>query len=75
MSLAKAREKHLVARQMLADGADPTAEKQQPLQIFEDVAREWHGRWCEVRNDRHAHYGNGAKRQPSPHLEIYLAPR
>ena len=56
VSLAKAREKHLVARQMLADGVDPTAEKQQPLQIFEDVAREWHGRWCEARNDRHAHY-------------------
>lgn len=48
--LAKAREKHLQARQMLAEGIDPNASKQQAKQAkqaalkntFENIAREWH---------------------------------
>jgi len=48
--LTKAREKHLQARQMLAEGIDPNASKQQAKQAkqaalkntFENIAAEWH---------------------------------
>lgn len=56
VSLAKARARHQAAREQLADGLDPCAEKQTAGKTFEAVAREWFGHWKTGRNERHAHY-------------------
>lgn len=56
VSLAKARTRHFEARQLLADGVDPSAEKQISGKTFETVAREWYAHWMTGRNERHAHY-------------------
>jgi integrase len=54
--LAKARDRHLEARRLLADGVDPCVEKQVSGKTFEAVAREWHEHWKASRHQRHAHY-------------------
>ena len=54
--LGRARERHLKARQLLADGVDPCVEKKASTYTFETVAREWHEHWKASRHDRHAHY-------------------
>jgi integrase len=56
VGLAKARERHLRARQLLADGVDPSAERRAAGKTFEAVAREWHAHWKAERHQRHAHY-------------------
>jgi integrase len=56
VSLVKARARHQVAREQLADGVDPSQEKQASGKSFEVVAREWFARWKTDRNERHAHY-------------------
>ena len=56
MSLAKARERHLEARRLLADGIDPSAERKTASKTFEEVAREWHAHWKSNRHERHAQY-------------------
>ena len=55
-SLAKARARHLEARERLADGADPAAAKQVLSEDFETVARQWFARWKTGRNERHTVY-------------------
>lgn len=55
-SLAKARARHLEARERLADGADPAAAKQALSEDFETVARQWFARWKTGRNERHTVY-------------------
>src|SRR4029077_16050090 len=56
VGLAKARARHLEARQLLADGIDPSTEKRAAGKTFETVAREWHTHWMANRHQRHAHY-------------------
>lgn len=56
VGLAKARERHLAARQLLTENMDPAAEKQAAGKTFEEVAREWHGHWKTSRHERHSHY-------------------
>jgi integrase len=56
VSLAKARERHQNARQLLADGTDPCVEKKASSHTFESVARDWHAHWKSSRHERHAHY-------------------
>jgi len=56
VSLAKARDRHQKARELLAEGVDPCVEKQATGKTFETVAREWHGHWKSGRHERHAHY-------------------
>ena len=56
VSLAKARDRHLKARQLLADNVDPCVEKKASSYTFETVAREWHSHWRSSRHERHAHY-------------------
>lgn len=56
VSLAKARDRHLKARQLLADNVDPCVEKKASSYTFETVAREWHSHWKSSRHERHAHY-------------------
>ena len=55
-SLAKARARHLEARERLADGADPAAAKPVLSEDFETVARQWFARWKTGRNERHTVY-------------------
>jgi len=59
VSLAQARQRHQEARQMLADGTDPMAQRKQPAVLaltFEDVARQWLAHWGANREARHAGY-------------------
>ena len=56
VSLLKVRGRHRIAREQLADGVDPSLEKQASGKSFEAVAREWFARWQTDRNQRHAHY-------------------
>jgi integrase len=57
VSLTQARDRHFNARQLLAKGIDPSAEKQNSGKTFETVAREWHAHWMGGgRHERHAHY-------------------
>lgn len=56
VSLAMARGRHQRARQLLADGIDPGAQREASAKTFETVAREWHTRWKENRHQRHAYY-------------------
>ena len=56
VGLAKARERHLEARQLLANGDDPGKERRTAGKTFEEVAREWHTHWKGNRHERHAHY-------------------
>jgi integrase len=56
VSLTKARARHQAAREALADGTDPGAEKPGAQRTFESVAREWHAHWSAGRHERHAHY-------------------
>ncbi len=56
VSLAKARERLQAARERLADGIDPAAEKQATSKSFESVAKEWYQRWKAGRNERHTVY-------------------
>jgi len=56
VSLAKARDRHQKARELLTEGVDPCLEKQATGKTFETVAREWHGHWKSSRHERHAHY-------------------
>lgn len=54
--LALARERHLAARRLLAEGADPGAEKQSKGLSFEAVARRWHKHWGVNKTERHTAY-------------------
>lgn len=54
--LARARERHQNARQLLADKVDPCVEKKASSYTFEAAAREWHEHWKAGRHERHAHY-------------------
>jgi integrase len=56
VSLAKARERHQEARRHLADGVDPSAERQSSAKSFELVARDWHAHWKAGRSQGYAHY-------------------
>lgn len=56
VSLAKARSRHQEARERLADGIDPGAEKKATEMTFEAAARRWYLHWKTGRNDRHAVY-------------------
>ncbi|HTY50227.1 MAG TPA: integrase arm-type DNA-binding domain-containing protein [Steroidobacteraceae bacterium] len=56
VSLAMARGRHQHARQLLADGIDPGAQRETSTKTFEVVAREWHTRWKANRHERHAYY-------------------
>ena len=56
VSLAKARLRHCEARELLADGIDPSARKKEVSKTFEAVAREWHARWSAPLRSRFAHY-------------------
>ncbi|MBS0388810.1 MAG: DUF4102 domain-containing protein, partial [Proteobacteria bacterium] len=57
VTLAEARDRHIIARQSLAKGVDPSAKKQQSDKTFEAVAREWHTHWLSSgRHERHAYY-------------------
>ena len=56
VGLAKARARHREARELLADGIDPSADKRSASKTFETAAREWHARWKTNRHPRHAHY-------------------
>jgi integrase len=56
VSLAKARDRHQKARELLTEGVDPCLEKKATGKTFETVAREWHGHWKSSRHERHAHY-------------------
>ena len=56
VSLAKARLRLCEARELLADGIDPSARKKEISKTFEAVAREWHARWSARLHSRHAHY-------------------
>jgi integrase len=56
VGLAKARSRHQKARQKLADGIDPSTERQASSKTFESVAREWHEYWRTDRDPRHADY-------------------
>ena len=54
VSLALARTRLQEARQRLAVGVDPLAERRATGLTFEAVAREWHRRWKPGRSVRHA---------------------
>jgi len=59
VSLAQARQRHQEARQVLASGSDPMAQRKQPVAqalTFEDVARQWLAHWGAHREARHAGY-------------------
>ena len=56
VSLTKARARHQAAREELAEGIDPGAEKPGASRTFESVAREWHAHWSSGRHERHAYY-------------------
>jgi integrase len=56
VSLARARECHREARQQLAQGIDPSAQKQELGKTFEVVAREWYARWATGRHHQYAFY-------------------
>jgi integrase len=56
VTLAMARSRHQRARQLLADGVDPGAEREASEKTFEVVAREWHRHWKANRHERHAYY-------------------
>ena len=56
VGLAKARARHLQARQLLADGFDPCNARRAAGKTFETLAREWHTHWMANRHQRHAHY-------------------
>jgi integrase len=56
VSLARARACHLEARQQLAQGIDPSAEKQVQGKTFEVVARAWYARWSPNRHAQYAFY-------------------
>lgn len=56
VSLAKARARHQRARERLAEGIDPSIDKQVSAKTFEAVAREWYAHWKSGRNERHAGY-------------------
>ena len=61
LSLSTAREKHLEARQKLAEGIDPSAAKQDAKQdakdrhrdCFENIATEWFGKFSDGWTDNH----------------------
>lgn len=56
VSIAKARTRHYEARQQLADGIDPSAEKRSSGKNFEQVARDWHAHWKSGRSPVYAAY-------------------
>lgn len=56
VSLAKARVRLGEARELLADGIDPSARKKEVTKTFEAVAREWHARWSALLLSRYADY-------------------
>ena len=56
VTLAMARTRHQHARQHLADGIGPGAERETSEKNFEAVAREWHVHWKANRHQRHAYY-------------------
>ena len=56
VSLAKARVRLGEARELLADGIDPSARKKEVTKTFEAVAREWHARWSALLLGRYADY-------------------
>lgn len=56
VSLAKARVRLGEARELLADGIDPSARKKEVTKTFEAVAREWHARWSAHLLGRYADY-------------------
>ena len=56
VSLAKARRRLKEARELLADGTDPSARRKEASKTFEAVAREWHARWSAQLRGRYGHY-------------------
>ncbi|MGQ0430347.1 MAG: tyrosine-type recombinase/integrase [Gammaproteobacteria bacterium] len=56
VSLAKARLRLREARELLADGLDPSGRKRAVGKTFEAVAREWHARWSAQLQGRYSHY-------------------
>ena len=54
--LVRARALLLEARQLLAQGIDPSAEKQEQGKTFEVVARAWYARWSPNRHKQYAYY-------------------
>ena len=56
VSLAKARVRLGEARELLADGIDPSARKKEVTKTFEAVARESHARWSAHLLGRYADY-------------------
>ncbi len=56
VSIAKARTRHQEARQQLADGIDPSADKRSSGKTFEQVARDWHAHWKAGRSPAYAAY-------------------
>jgi len=56
VSLAKARLRLSEARELLADGIDPSVRKKEVGKTFEAVAREWHARWSAHLHGRYADY-------------------
>ena len=60
VSLARARERHLEAMRLIAEGIDPSATKQAVGQDFETVARAWHEHWKVGRTD---HYAQSVKKR------------
>ena len=55
VSLTNARARHQTAREELAEGIDPGAEKPSENRTFESAAREWHAHWSSGRHERHAY--------------------
>ncbi len=58
VSLVRARVRHQEARLQLAQGIDPSAEKQVQGKTFEVVARAWFERWSKNRHPQYAYYVN-----------------
>jgi integrase len=64
VSLVQARQARRMARDLIAQGIDPSLQKQldkipnpvAPDQTFETVARAWHEHWKSGRSDHHADY-------------------
>ncbi|MFO1502433.1 MAG: tyrosine-type recombinase/integrase [Steroidobacteraceae bacterium] len=54
--LVRARARHQEARDQLAQGQDPAADRRERLVRFEQAARAWYDHWRVSRNERHAVY-------------------
>ena len=54
--IAKARMRHKEARDQLAEGIDPLADRKTSGKSFEAAARDWHAHWKSGRSAGYAHY-------------------